>query len=71
MIELMQLTEMSPAQRRYVETATQSSQALLRLIDDVLDLSRIEAGRLALERAPFHLPSLIHDVRVLFGDQAR
>ena len=71
MIELMQLTEMSPSQRRYVETATQSSQALLRLIDDILDLSRIEVGRLELERTPFHLPSLIHDVRVLFGDQAR
>jgi signal transduction histidine kinase len=71
MVELMQLTEMSPAQRRYVETAMQSSQALLHLIDDILDLSRIDVGRLELERAPFHLPSLIHDVRLLFADQAR
>jgi signal transduction histidine kinase/CheY-like chemotaxis protein len=71
MIELLQLTDMSPPQRRYVETATQSSQTLLRLIDDILDLSRIEVGRLELERAPFHLPSLIHDIRVLFADQAR
>jgi signal transduction histidine kinase len=71
MVELMRLTEMSPAQRRYVETATQSSQALLRLIDDILDLSRIEVGRLELEPVPFHLPSLIHDVRVLFAEQAR
>ena len=71
MIELMKLTDLSPPQRRYVETATQSSQSLLRLIDDILDLSRIEVGRLELEHAPFHLPSLIHDVRVLFADQAR
>lgn len=71
MIELMQLTELSAAQKRYVETATQSSQALLHLIDDILDLSRIEVGKLELERAPFHLPSLIHDLRVLFTDQAR
>jgi signal transduction histidine kinase/ActR/RegA family two-component response regulator len=71
MIELMQLTEMSPSQRRYVETATQSSQSLLRLIDDILDLSRIEVGRVELVREPFHLPSLIHDIRVLFTDQAR
>lgn len=71
MIELLQLTDMSPPQRRYVETANQSSQALLRLVDDILDLSRIEVGRLELERAPFHLPSLVHDVRVLFADQAR
>jgi signal transduction histidine kinase/CheY-like chemotaxis protein len=71
MIELMQLTDLSPSQRRYVETASQSSQSLLRLIDDILDLSRIEVGRLELERTLFHLPSLIHDVRVLFADQAR
>jgi signal transduction histidine kinase len=71
MIELMKLTDLSPSQRRYVETATQSSQSLLRLIDDILDLSRIEVGRLELENAPFHLPSLIHDVRMLFADQAR
>jgi signal transduction histidine kinase/CheY-like chemotaxis protein len=71
MIELMQLTDLSPSQRRYVETATQSSQSLLRLIDDILDLSRIEVGRMELVREPFHLPSLIHDVRVLFADQAR
>jgi signal transduction histidine kinase/ActR/RegA family two-component response regulator len=71
MIELLGLTETSPVQQRYIQTATQSSQSLLRLIDDILDLSRIEAGHLTLERAPFHLPSLIHDVRVLCGDQAR
>ena len=71
MVELLQLTELSEAQRRYLETATQSSQALLRLIDDILDLSRIEIGRLELETAPFHLPSLIYDVRVLLADQAR
>src|ERR1700712_8267 len=71
MIELLQLTDLSSPQRRYVETATQSSQSLLRLIDDILDLSRIEVGRLELEHAPFHLHSLIHDVRVLFTDQAR
>jgi signal transduction histidine kinase/CheY-like chemotaxis protein len=71
MVELMQLTDLSPSQRRYVETATQSSQALLRLIDDILDLSRIEVGRMELAREAFHLPSLVHDVRVLFADQAR
>lgn len=71
MVELMQLTDMSPAQRRYVETASQSSQSLLRLIDDILDLSKIEVGRLELEYEPFHVPTLVHDARVLFADQAR
>ena len=71
MIELMRLTELSPTQRRYTDQATQSSQALLRLIDDILDLSRIEVGRLELEAVPFHLPSLVHDARMLFAEPAR
>ena len=71
MIELMRLTDMSEAQRCYTEQASQSSQALLRLVDDILDLSRIEAGRLELEAVPFHLPTLVQDLRVLFADQAR
>jgi len=71
MIELMRLTELSATQRRYAEQATQSSQALLRLIDDILDLSKIEAGRLELEHVSFHLPSLVHDARMLFAEPAR
>ena len=71
MIELLRLSDPSPLQQRYLEAATQSSQALLRLIDDILDLSKIEAGKVELEHAPFHLPSVIHDARSLFSDQAR
>ncbi len=71
MIELLRLTELSAVQQRYLDSASQSSRALLRLVTDVLDLSRIEGGKLELECAPFHLPSLIHDVRALFSDEAR
>ncbi|WP_428483475.1 ATP-binding protein [Rhodopila sp.] len=71
MVELMRLTDLTAPQRRYLETAARSSQALLRMIDDILDLSKIEVGKLELDRIPFHLPSLMLDVTVLFGDQAR
>ncbi|HEX2944169.1 MAG TPA: ATP-binding protein [Rhodopila sp.] len=71
MVELMQMTELTPSLRRHVETAAQSSQVLLRLVDDILDLSRIETGRLQLVAVPFHLPSILHDVRLLFAEQAR
>jgi signal transduction histidine kinase len=70
MIELLRLTDPSATQQHYIEAATQSSQALLLLIDDVLDLSKIEAGKLELERTPFQLPALIQDARSLFADQA-
>ncbi len=71
MIELMQVSELSSPQRRYLETAIRSSNTLLRIVDDILDLSKIEAGKLELDRAPFHLPTLVHDVRSLLADQAR
>ena len=44
--ELLIATPLTPTQQRYVQTAHRSATALLALIDDVLDLSRIEAGKL-------------------------
>jgi signal transduction histidine kinase/ActR/RegA family two-component response regulator len=71
MIELLQQTELSPMQMHYVRGARKSGELLLTLIDDVLDLSKIEAGKVELEHAPFHLPSLAQDALLMFGDQAR
>ena len=71
MIELLQQTELSPMQMNYLRAARQSSDALQTVIEDVLDLSKIEAGKIELEHAPFHLPSLVHDVLAMFTDQAR
>jgi signal transduction histidine kinase/CheY-like chemotaxis protein len=71
MIELLRLSEVSSTQQRYIQDAMQSSQTLLRLIDDVLDLSKIEAGKLELERAPFDLPSLVERARGMFSEQAK
>jgi len=48
-----------PAQKRYLETSLQSGQALLQVISDVLDFSRIEAGRIELEARPMDLPQLL------------
>ncbi len=71
MVELLQMTELTVPQRRYIDQATQSAQTLLRVVDDILDLSRIEAGGLALEEAPFHLAGLMQDVRMLFSEQVK
>jgi signal transduction histidine kinase/CheY-like chemotaxis protein len=71
MLELLQQTELSSAQTQYLSSARQSGAALLSLIDDVLDLSKIEAGKVELEHEPFHLPGVVHSVLMMFADQAR
>ena len=47
----------------YLKKISTSSQHLLSLINDVLDMSRIESGKVKIEEKAVHLPDLIHDVR--------
>ena len=47
----------------YLKKISTSSQHLLSLINDVLDMSRIESGRVTLETKPVYLPDLVHDIR--------
>ncbi|MGH7440858.1 MAG: response regulator [Polyangiaceae bacterium] len=55
-------TVTSPREREYFRTIDASARSLLRIINDVLDLSKIEAGRLDLEVGPFDLDALLEDV---------
>jgi ethylene receptor len=59
---LLQETELSPEQRLMVETILKSSNLLETLINDVLDLSRLEDGSLKLDIVTFGLPSLLREV---------
>ena len=49
----------------YLGKITVSSQHLLSLINDVLDMSRIESGKVTIEEAEVHLPDVIHDLRTI------
>ena len=49
----------------YLKKISTSSQHLLSLINDVLDMSRIESGKVKLEEKAVHLPDLVHDVRAI------
>ncbi len=52
--------------KRYLQTILSSGQTLLTLIDDILDLSKIEAGKLDIRPEPLDLRSLVQDVEAMF-----
>ena len=58
MTQLAQSRSISPEQRRYLELAQQSGQSLLRVLEDVFDFARAEAGRLTLQHEEFDLAEL-------------
>ncbi len=71
MVELLQDTELSAEQRDFALTLRESSEALLDIINDVLDFAKIEANSLELERIRFELRETIDKVcRVLGGAAA-
>jgi PAS domain S-box-containing protein len=70
MTALLLGTNLDPVQRDYAETVERSADALLRILNDILDLSKIEAGRLELERVPFDLSTVVADVGELYGPDA-
>jgi CheY-like chemotaxis protein len=59
MLSLLSDTELSSEQREYVDVARASSDALMMVVNDVLDIAKIEAGRLEIERRDFDLPDLV------------
>jgi two-component system sensor histidine kinase/response regulator len=55
----------------YLQMIKDGGRALMRIIDDILDFSRMGAGRLRIEKAPFSPSRLLEEVRALFSHQAR
>ena len=68
--ELLLQTDLNEEQRAYARTVQSSGEALLRIIDDVLDLSKVEAGRLELEAIDFDLHAAVRHVCDLFRPRA-
>ncbi|THJ18480.1 MAG: response regulator [Nitrospira sp. CG24B] len=67
MSELLLKTPLNDKQRRYIETVHKSGMALLQVINDILDISRIESGKLKLESIGFDLRQLVKDILELFS----
>lgn len=71
MLALLKNTNLASQQREYVEIASQSSDILLNLLNDVLDLSKVEAGKLTLESVEFDLRNLIERSTELYAGKAQ
>ena len=71
MTDMLATTELSPRQSRYLSTVRASARALLNLLNDVLDFSKVEAGKLSLVESEFSVRSLSEEVAELFSVQAR
>ena len=71
MADLLNGTALSHEQSAYVAAVRSSGEALASLIDEILDFSRIEAGRIDLAQEPFDLPALVEGVVELLGPRAQ
>ena len=71
MAEMLAAADLSSRHRRYAEIITRSGASLLTIINDILDLSKIEAGKLDLEAVPFSPEAMVEDVASLFWEKAR
>jgi PAS domain S-box-containing protein len=70
MIQLLLETSLTAEQRRFAGVAQSSGRTLLTLINDILDLSKIEAHKIVLEKRSFQVRNMIDDLAQLLGAQA-
>ncbi|HKZ09620.1 MAG TPA: ATP-binding protein [Rhodanobacteraceae bacterium] len=70
LLDIVLGTELSPAQREYLITANASAKELLRIVDDILDYSKAEAGKLDLESVSINIRDLVDSVKRLLEKPA-
>ena len=71
MLQLLESTSLDAEQTSYIHMATEATNRLTRLLTDILDLSRVEAGKMEIRKAPFHIQDLVDSVSGLFAVTAR
>ncbi len=67
MLDLLRDTELSRGQSEMLETTYTSAEALLAILNDILDYSKLEAGRVEIEQIQFNLKTLVEDVCTLLA----
>lgn len=68
--DLLQKTDLDPVQQEYLEAIHTSGKSLLGIINDILDLSKLDAGKFIIESVPFSIPELMHSIQVMFSPRA-
>ncbi|MCX7794562.1 MAG: response regulator [Thermodesulfovibrionales bacterium] len=63
-------TDLTPKQRDYITKAHSAAVSLLGIINDILDLSKIEAGKFSVEKIPFHLDEVLNNISTVVGSKA-
>ena len=69
--ELLEKTNTDTSQREYIDAIRNSGKSLLTIINDVLDLSKLDAGRFAIEDIPFNITDVLHSVKNMFSEKAK
>lgn len=69
--DILDGTELGPEQRDHVEMIRRSGLSLSKLISDILDLSKIEAGKIEIDHAPFGLHKCVEEICAIFSRTAR
>jgi len=64
-LQLLEDTKLDAEQKEFVATAHKSADALLAILNDILDISKIEAGKLSFENIPFDFKQIVNDIVVL------
>jgi signal transduction histidine kinase/CheY-like chemotaxis protein/HPt (histidine-containing phosphotransfer) domain-containing protein len=67
---LLQQKQLDEESKEYVQTIHKSGENLLSIINDILDLSKIEAGMIRIETIPFNIRELLHSIEVMFKPKA-
>lgn len=68
---LLKKTGLEQQQAQYVDFISSSGENLLSLINDILDLSKIEAGMMQVENAPFSINGLVSSIEIMFAEKAK
>ncbi|CAN6299660.1 unnamed protein product [Urochloa humidicola] len=71
MLQMLMDTELDTTQQDFVVTAQESGKALINLINEVLDLAKIESGRIELEAVPFDVRDILDNVVSLFCEKSQ